>query len=494
MESIKPLRNYLRRLNCLSFLQAIWSLANHLEFGQPLPAHLAAANPGNKEPLRLEFFLWELDTLAREAILHCETPSGAPVTGWRQVAVALVKLREAEQGVSRVDETNVLAEISRIAHRQFNWQQGVSYNDLVRTRRIYRHPGMSEVVRGVYGLSAEDVALAGFAALATFLGQFAITSDWPEEVAEPLGLNPRPLIENLAADLATLRRSAREASSLDGNWAYAFNPLWLHPLIRVGGGVTVCPLPGLLARRFTDGLYYDTGGHDADALGREMGPAFQAFIGEVLERAGAGDLTVLPERRFGTKGRKRDSVDWIVSDETATLLVEVKVLKMKRAAKEELAPARSVTEQLGKLAAAIGQLYATLTDALAGDYPHWKPDRRPVHPVLVTLDDWHLFTHDPRSQLATLIDGELDRRGIERTLLKSHRYVICSSNELESAVQVMRRVGIHEVMRDLTTGEKVGWLFATHVRDTFAEELRHTNPLFPEERASLMARVAGAAS
>lgn len=494
MEFIKPLRNYLRPFHCVSFLQAIWFLSNHLEFRRPLPPYLAAANPGGcKSNLELGFFLWELDTLAREAILHCEPIYGKHVADWNQVAIALNKLKKAEEDGSNVDGSNVMSEMTRIAHRQFHWQQGVSHNDLIRTRKIYRSPGMNDVVRTIYGLSAEQVALSGFAALATYLEYFAMTKDWTENVTKTLGFNPRPVIENLTVDLATMKRSAHEVRALNGNWAYAFNPLWLHPLISIEGGARIiCPLPGLLARRMTEGLYFDIAGHDVDVLSAHMGPAFQAYVGEALDRANKGRFRIWPEEKYGSKRQPKDTVDWIVVDDTASLFLEVKLLKMGRAAKEYLAPEAAVTLQLTKLAKAIGQVYATLRDALAGAYPSWKPDLKPVHPVIVTLDNWNLFTHTTHGDLSALVEEELDRRGIDRALLKSHRYVVCNANELEIGLQVMHQVGIQSVMEPLTTGEKIGWLFSGYLRASFSRELASVVPLFPEERRSLLPKPPGA--
>ncbi|MGQ3178705.1 MAG: hypothetical protein ACT6SC_14010, partial [Blastomonas fulva] len=276
-------------------------MSNHLEFRGDLPPYLKNANPqGLRSNLALGFFLWELDTLAREVILHCEPPLGKRVTEWGQVAKALNLLKKAEQDGSTIDVRNVMSEMTRIAHRQFHWQQGVTHNDLIRTRKIYRSPGMNDVVRTVYGLSAEEVALSGFAALATYFQHFAMTSDWCENVVSMLGFNPRPAIENLTEDLFTIQKSAREVRALNGDWAYAFNPLWLHPLIRIEDGTRIiCPIPGLLARRMTDGLYFDIAGHDVDVLSAHMGPAYQPYIGEALDRANNGRFTILPEQPYG---------------------------------------------------------------------------------------------------------------------------------------------------------------------------------------------------
>ena len=491
MKFIKPLRNYLRQFECVSFLQAIWNLSNHLEFKKPLPPYLTEANPsGMKKSLELGFFQWELDTLAREVLVHCDARFGRRVTEWKHVAVALNKLKQAEEDGASIDEHNVMSEMTRIAHRQFHWQQGVSHNDLIRTRKIYRSAAMNDVVRSVYGLSAEQVALSGFAALASYFEYFAITDTWPENVTELLNFNPRSVIDNLTLDLDSIKKSAYEVRSLNLNWAYSFNPLWLHPLISIEGGKRIiCPIPGLLARRMTDGLYFDIAGHDVDVLSASMGPAFQTYIGEVLERANGGRFEINAEQPYGSKRLPKDTVDWIVKDNTASLFIEVKLLRMGRAAKEYLTPDTTVTIQQKKLAKAIGQIYATLKDAMDGAYPHWKPDGNPVHPIILTMDNWNLFTHS-RGELSALVLDELDRRGIDHAIIVKHQYVVCTANELEVAIQIMNQVGIHPVMEPLTAGDRIGWLISGHLRANFSKELASVAALFPEERSSFLSMLA----
>lgn len=485
MEFIKPLRNFLRPYNCVSFLQAIWFLSNHLEFGMKLPPYLAHANPAERKgSLELGFFLWELDTLAREVLLHCEPNFGKPVEDWSQVATALNKLKKAEEEGSNINinAANVMSELPRIGHRQFHWQQGVTAVDLARTTKIYRCPAMNDVVRTVYGISAEQVASASFAAFATYMEYFAIRNDWPENVTELLGFNPRPVIEHLTVDLAIMKQNTHDARALNGNWVYAFNPLWSHPLIRIEGGAKIiCPIPGLLVRRMTDGLYFDIAGHDVDALSAHMGPAFQDYVGEALHRANKGRFTIWGEETYGRASQRKSTVDWILGDDTASLFVEVKLLKMGRATKEVLAPDDAITNQLKKLAKAIGQVYATLRDALNQAYPKWKPYGKPVYPIIVTFDNWAISANKMASDFAGLVENELARRDIELTILSDHPYVVCNANEFEAAIQVMHQVGIQAVMEPLTCGERIGWLFSGHLQQAFSRELGLVEALFPEE-------------
>jgi hypothetical protein len=119
-------------------------------------------------------------------------------------------------------------------------------------------------------------------------------------------------------------------------------------------------------------------------------------------------------------------------------------------------------------------------------YPHWKPDGRPVHPLLVTMDNWNLFTHTTHGELFDLVRADLDRRGIDHAIVAEHQYVICSANEFELAIQVMQQIGLHAIIGPLNREEKLGWQISGHLRQSFARELTLVVPLFPKELLFLL--------
>jgi hypothetical protein len=478
----KPIRNLLRQYNQLSFLAAIYSLSNHLEWNEPLPQYLQQANPyGKQDKIRLGFFQWELDTLAREVLLHSQ-PTGGKEVRWNDVRRALNELKRTENEAFREEDYDIFGELTRIAHRQFHWQQRLGHADITRYRRIYRQPGMDALVQAEFGMSAEDYFLAAFGLLATFLKHIAITPEFPENATKFLKVPIAPLVDRMCLPLSQLKDETLRFQSLDIDWAYSFHPLRLHPLVRLPDGRAICPIPGLLARRFTDGLYFDFASNP-DNLSKHLGPAFQSYVGDVLTAANQHRFTVLSEARFGSSAKPKDSVDWIVEDAGATLFIECKVLRLAHAAKASLAP---IERELRKLARAIAQLYSTLSDALNGSYPHWKSSSGPIYPLLVTLDNWNLFTHTIRGAVLGMIEEEFKARGLNLGLLDAHPFAVCSIRELEMAIQVMHATSIDVVMSGVTKGEKAGYMFGPYLHAEFATELSKVRPLFPEEPLAMV--------
>jgi hypothetical protein len=484
-EIFKPLRNYLRQFDRLSFLAAIHSLSNHLEWHRPLPAYLQAANPFNKhDKIFLGFFLWELDTLAREAILHCQSLGGKPVT-WENVRKALNGLKAVEDEACKYSNFDIFGELGRIAHRQFHWQQSVRHSDITRYRRIYRQPGMNTLMLNEFGMTAEQFFLGCFGLLATYLNHFAILPEYAQSFEKQLGLSPEPMLTRLSTTFRDLQSKSMEVQSLDIDWAYTFHPLRTHPLIRLDDGRTICPMPGLLARRFTDGLYFDFA-NNPDNLAKHLGPSFQAYIGDVLTAANQGTFIVLPEAHFGTSNKPKDSVDWIIEDAGAALFLECKVLRLAHAGKASLVP---IDREVKKLAKGITQLYATLNDALDGLYPHWQPSGKKIYPTLVTLDNWNLLSHTLQATVKELVVAEFERRQLKIDLLDRYPYSVCYVRELEISIQVMQRIGISSVMSGLTKGAKAGYMVGPYLQTEFPEEMTLVRPLFPTEPQDMIANL-----
>lgn len=487
----KPFRNFLRRYDAETFLRAIWALAVHVELSRPLPAFLAGAlrpaQPFQPPPM---LPLWEFDTLAREVILHCTTAGGMPVDRWNIVRDAINQLRHVEEQALIVDDFDVFAELSRIAHRQFHWQSGFNMVSLARYQAIYSYPGIDAAIRTDFGMGTEDFFLGCFGLLATLMNYAALGPDFVPTASKALGVDFVPIVERFTATLPELREKGMLASSFDENWAYSFHPLRQFPLIAIKGGTELlCPIPGLLARRFTDGLYFDLG-KGKDVLSRELGPAFQSYVGAVLQASANSAFTVEAELDYGTPRQPKDTVHWLVEDRnrSATLFLECKVLRLGNIARERMGPLPSIDDQYRKMAKAIGQIYATLRDALAGCYPHWKPDGKPVYPLLVTMDDWNLFTHTAQGDLARLVKEEVAARGIDEKLLGQCPFAIAAIGEFESAAQVIAMRDIASVMEGVVRGPKAGYQLRGYLFADFPDEMRRVVPKFTEKTvARLMA-------
>jgi hypothetical protein len=166
------------------------------------------------------------------------------------------------------------------------------------------------------------------------------------------------------------------------------------------------------------------------------------------------------------------------------LFVECKVLRLVQAAK---ASAEPIERELKKLAKAIGQLYATVAEALNGSYPHWQPSGKPVYPIVVTLDNWNLLSHTLQGAVRACVEEEFSRRGLDVELLNKYPYAVCWIRELEISIQVMHSIGIATLMEGITKGEKAGYMMDPYIRTEFPTEFSQTVALFPTEPTDMLA-------
>lgn len=254
------------------------------------------------------------------------------------------------------------------------------------------------------------------------------------------------LSDRISRSFADLRAEMVERQSFDVNWAYSFNPLRAYPLVHAGNPRSVmCPAPPILLQRLTDGLYFDLMGADR-GFGNAIGKAFESYVGKVMARISQNAFELREETSWGKPERR--SVDWIVIDQSAALFVECKLGRLDIASQTEIAPEPPFIAAIERLAGNVGQLYATLGEALAGGYPHWKPDGRPVHPIVVTFHEWFCFGPFFYKHLDKLVDAEFVRRGLDRTLLERHPYSVCSIAEFEGLLTACKGASIDSVLSE----------------------------------------------
>jgi len=488
-DSYKPLRNYLRKVPLWESLKVIHSYIQFLQFKQPFPKdieiseQLLSAKKADKS-----IYEWELDILAREIVLNAEPNGVLTLRQWKNLAEAVNKIKTLENDISAHSgklEPNILLELHRIAHRQFPWQWPANNNTLLRYFRIFGNASFAPILKAKIGLSAAEIYMLGLA----YIGHFMDNSECilPLNV-EPLGLAPETLdcfLQHFSTNLVQLKKQISDTQSYDENYAYTYNPFRFYPLIKyeVNGRETLlCPFPPYLFRRFTEGIYYEI--CNAEGFAKIFGDSFQQYVADAANAANTQkQMSIISEAEYIVGNKRKDSVDWIISDEMAELFVECKTKRLRLDAKVSLASV-TLDEDLSTMADFIIQNYRTLIDALEGYYPHWRPSQKNIYPIIVTLEEWYVLGEI----LSIVHDKVLDKLkglGISQDILEKYPYTICSMADMELAMLIMDKVGIEKVMQQKTTDEKQQWAMLTFLMSEFKNELQEVrerkNPLFPED-------------
>ncbi|WP_428630239.1 hypothetical protein [Sphingopyxis sp.] len=444
----KPLRNHLRGFNLWSGLGAVYSYMQFLQWQKPLPPELLNAPlASGQSAMRAGLHGHLVELLARELLLNAEMRGGKPFNHAAHAFGAMRMIHQLDDtywGLHETRSSDIMFQLSRIAFKQFPYQKPITNGALSRYHLLYGHPLIAPLVESEFGLTSTEL----FQVLLLLLQELYQNPMPPFAFLQGADAKARnsmvALLDRLSKPAKTMRADLIERQTYGVNWAFSFNPLREHPLIHAGNPQSMmCPLPVALAQRLSDGLYFDLIRAD-DSFGDRVGAAFEDYVGEVAGRIGTGWLEMLGEERWGKPERR--SVDWIMQDHTAALFVECKLARLDIASQTELADEPPLTDAIGKLARYVGQVYATLADALDGRYPHWKPDGRPIHPIIVTFHEWFCFGPFFYAHLDKLVDETFTARGLERELLDRYPFSICSVGDFEGLLEACRSEGIDPVL------------------------------------------------
>lgn len=487
----KPLRNFLRQCPLLESLAVVRAYIQHIQFDQALPQDIEIPTLQAKTHwTQKKFYAWKLELLAKELILHGTRRGIHDLRKWHDFANAIRHVRYLEEEIAEksIHERNVMLEVSRIAHRQFPWQQRPNGGTVSRYFRIFSHEGLSKLLERKLNLTITELYTTGHLICGGFLRTTYLhldTSPIPNLSTEALNR----FVTAFSISLKDIKEEIRQTQSYNESFAYAFNPLRASPLIQTEWEcrpALICPAPTLLFNRFTSGVYYELA--DLKGFSVAFGNAFQAYVGDMATRVNEllGDLFEIREERTYNKGQNR-TIDWILSDKTAHIFIECKTKRMRLGSKQALEMNGALETDLAKMAEFVVQAYKALDDALDDQYPHWSPDNRPVYPVVVTLENWYLFDIQARPYLDNLVRIALNRFGLDPDIIERYPYYISSVEELEITLQVMARVGIQTVMNKKHSEERERWKIMPVLQHEFADEYnKSTLNLFPEDKTRII--------
>jgi len=488
----KPFRNRLRQYSITDSLKTVFHFLQWLDFDVTLPHQLAGPPMWNpKSRMRAGLVQWEFEILAREIVMNGDKYGKRVLSSWNDVSreINAIKAIENECWKGREDG-DVLYELVRIAHRQFPWQRGMNRPHIARYARLYEHAGLDEMVRAEYGMSHAEMLQLSVSLSGHFLDRWSMNLPVRNE------LNTVPpdvcdaFVRKFSLSLPELRDEYLKNASYGINWAYSFNPLRSKPLIRLSDNLAICPIPMFLLRRATTEMYFDLV-KDQVGFAKNFGPAVQELVGEIASRSNqSGRFTIIPETRYGSANAPKDTVDWIIEDETATLFVECKGARARYQGISDLTDRRFIDGEFERVRAFTLQLYKTLNDALQGKYPNWKPRNAPIYPLIVTLEDWQTFGIQVDKVVIAPLKPELTAIGIDPGIVERHPPSFCAAETFEMTAGVCDAVGLERVFGAKTRGEEAHWALETFLMNYFRDEISSlTGSVFADQWQRLLRRV-----
>lgn len=490
----KPLRNLIKQLDLLPSLVALWGYGVHIVHKRPLLPGLAS----NRVPftdVRQYLYPWDIELLVREVILHGGDHAGPGLTDWNVLGKLTNQLRKFED-VSfggGGEHQDVMLHLQRIAHRQFRWQGGaLGLGPVIRALMVYGGAELDAMTERQFGMSMLQLVQLSISIGGHFLNSSGMTIEQDYAVLGISRESSRAYLEHITCSIPELRESLVPLQRYDQTWAYTWNPLAAKPLLRIDPGYperVICPIPQYAIARGTASVFYDLAG--TAGFGNKYGPAFEKYVGEILRRSCQGnDFTVeTVEPYASSKGKLKHGMDWILSDRAAHLVIECKTKRMSLIAKQASSH-EALTADIHTLAEAVVQNYKNIRDARAGEIA-WRPRHAKIFPMVVTLEDWYLFSPRITEALDAEVLALLQANSIDAAVLTEMPFTVVSADELEVGAQVIGMVGVADVLSKTTASNRRFWAVHSVLREHFPDQLRRAKPvLFEDEAARIVPSVA----
>jgi hypothetical protein len=280
----KPLRNKVRGYNLRLCFEDLWRYSQHLLGELPMNDYFVG---GKFVRIKDYLYPWNLSILARELVLHSSERGAKRLNTWAGLADLVNGLRDLENRIaeSECEPDNVLATLHSIAHQQFPWQGRRDKQYLMRYLRIFGEADVERVLLEKTGLTMRELYFMGLAVSGHLLRNCGINS---EQRYTDFNISPEKsaiFFGKLSVDINTLRERTKEAQRYDGSWEYTWNPLEATPLVSLDDRVPHllhCPIPDLLMRRISHGVFYDL--IKAVDFDNAYGRAYESYVGDVMKR------------------------------------------------------------------------------------------------------------------------------------------------------------------------------------------------------------------
>lgn len=339
---------------------------------------------------------------------------------------------DAESGIV-LDRLDVLKEMPRLTHRQFEWQRGFRTGPAYyRWAFLYAGPlARAHFEAKTGGLKTTDFIYYGFAAHAIFNDRPVWRRHlWIEQLGFDQSASDKALAL-LSHTPETARRLAKSVRTARGGPAYQRSVLRVAPIFSFDNGqALVAPVPDLISARVTSGLFYDHADAPSDVR-NEVGARFELYVRDLLNASLPG-LSTTPGRAYRHRKQPIDPPDLMLQHEGRLAAVfECKARKMSFDAR--FSETSETDPGHDELAKGVFQLWRYFAHHRLGIAAGPKPDPETI-PVLLTLDNWMQMSSDRQHQVLKhaedlaaakdpLIAAE-DRRTI----------VFCSIEDLESTL------------------------------------------------------------
>ena len=422
---------------------------------------------------------WLIETLLNECLAVPKDPRGRRLRNVRRFEVmpplrnALTELENAEDGLM-LKRLNVLDTFHLLAQRQFEWQRGVwSRPHLYRSGYLYGGQHTRRHFQAARGLPLDDFSLAAFLLRGLFLEHPVIAKDVSLATFGMSSDVMRAALRLVSLPLREARSRARDLRASPGHTAYKPSLLRTHPCLELEDGLVAGPLPDLVTRRGTTGIFYDVIDGPEDVK-NEIARRFEQYCHQFLSATLPG-LRVAGEHRYRMrKGMEFDTPDVLIHQEEAlSLIVECKATRMSYIARFAEDPVSSDPRGYGEMVRGIFQIWRFASHIRRGLVPDHRLGSA-VRGLVVTLENWLCMSESMLERMRDQAIAMAAARDPEILAQDRIPVAFCPIEELEQTMATATPGSFLAATRAATTDDYRGWMLST-VHGRLAPELCDQN-------------------
>lgn len=393
----------------------------------------------------------------------------------------LLKLENAEDRMS-LDHINILDEMRRINHRQFEWQKQVlSPARIYRSSILYSDGVADQFLRKKHGLGVHDLMLAGLVLYSVLHSEIAIQgSPSLPEIGLTADIYQRAL-DIISQPIEQAKEQARKVTRFGQKTAYLPSVLRRYPIIKLDSArdVLLAPLPQLIIRRVTSGVSLDLFGAPPNVFD-EIAKRFESYSSALLART-LPNYSIIPEFPYGSKKMTKKTPDILVlRDKKIQMVVECKSTGMTYDAKFSENPAMTEKYKIEDLGKGIFQIWRFFAHVRRGVVKNQECHFESFG-VLLTLEDWFTMSRQPISKMFENAHKRCEDSGEEILDCDKLPVVLAWIEDIEYLQNACHEAQFFEVMQAAHSKKYRGWYLPGLVDELFPDAKAQNPYAFAEE-------------
>jgi hypothetical protein len=336
-----------------------------------------------------------------------------------------------------VNNDNPEGSLIRLGATQLEYDQELRHT-LPRTLIIYRDlwsqveeakkVDVKKALEDIYGLDIDEILFFSFAFCSVAKQGFFRVLDKNQIANFNNVLNKRinwqkqqQFIDNISSNYQDFKKELRSEKVPSPQYeGFRFNPLATTPAIIPdinpkpnSSQVYITPIVKLLSKRVTAGLYFELSNHftkgKRNPFRDAFGYVFQKYVGLLLKKSfesrniieANSNIKVHSEWKYGSRGKTKDTPDWLIVKNKSAILIEVKQSGLYLEAKK-WGNLSKVTQDLNKtIAAGVNQMWKFEQDIQSNKYPKlkWLSDINITEKIVITYDHSYFLNSILRDQV-----------------------------------------------------------------------------------------------